>query len=165
MLEIRAALAAAKAATLIGLVLALLAMGAAGAEWIERRAPWGLAAQRDRLAASINGPKGYRAQVAGLTAARDGWMAANGRCEAARAQANAQASAAIGAASAARGKAASAAFDQGYAAGRVAGRKSCGGTGNETIPDHPGGDGAAAGRLRDSGGDFAAGWAAAANGP
>jgi hypothetical protein len=95
-------------------VLALV--GSAGAEWIERTAPFGLRAQRDRAQAlaSVNA-----ANWRSMKADRDGWRAAERRSEFQRRLEGENAAKALRATEAANVKAATNAFDQGVAFGRA----------------------------------------------
>lgn len=82
-----------------------------------------LRVQRDEALSDVAHWKG---QASGWNAAYEAWRAANGRCEAARAKEALKASEAVTAASERRIGAQSDAFNNGYSAGRVAGRKTCG---------------------------------------
>lgn len=119
--------------TLIGAAVIAVASGAA-VEVYEHRAPWGLAHQRDAahdlaLTNAIN----WRS----MRADRDAWTKADKACEAKRVDENQQTTALIDFASLERDKNSSEAFDNGYAAGKVSGRKSCGAI-NATSPSSPG---------------------------
>ena len=138
-----------------------MATGAALTLVNDHLAPWGLERKRAVLDRALNDPaSGARARLAAMTADRDGWKAANGRCEAKRTEEAAEASKAVSAASSVRQAASAGAFDQGYAAGRVAGRKSCGASNAKSgdDPGHPG-----PGGVRDQ--DGTAAWNAGAYRP
>lgn len=105
----------------------LMALGAAGATFVEHRAPWGLEAKRAKLALQIDEPvKGYRARLHWMTADRDEWHRATDRCEAKRKSENTEAANAVSTASDDRARANGSAFNQGYAAGRAVGLQQCG---------------------------------------
>lgn len=145
-------------AKIAGAVLSValpLAGGAALAEGHEHLAPWGLAARVRALASAIDGPSGLKARLKVMTGDRDAWRRADQDCEAQRRVESGRAAGGVTAASETKARASSDAFDQGYAAGRVAGRKTCGGSNATTSPDT--GRSSADG-LRDDGPDFADAW-------
>lgn len=101
----------------------IFAAGAAAAIALEHNAPWGLAKQRNDALTDL----GEARYAAGLWKKnRDGWEAYAKRLEADGGEQNAAATTDVSACSQAATTSASRAFDNGYAAGRVAGRKTCG---------------------------------------
>lgn len=144
-----------KIAAALGGAAVLIALGAGLAIAWEHKAPWGLEAKRAALAHSIDNPEnGFRVQLRSMTASRNDWKAAEGRCAAARRKENAEAAQAVTTASDDRARANGSAFNQGYAAGRVAGLQTCGA--NRENPNPLPGPAPAADGVRDGGNDLAA---------
>jgi hypothetical protein len=135
-------------------VIAIVSAGAAGAEWIEHTAPFGLRAQRDRAQAQAST---NAANWRTMKADRDAWQAAEGRAEAQRKLDAEDAAKALQAAEAANVHTATAAFDQGVAFGRAL---TASGAVHAANPSSPPVAAPPAGGLRDSPGqDFATAWA------
>lgn len=103
--------------------VAIFAVGFATSQVYERKTPWGLAQQRNDALTEL-GSATLAAEL--WKKNRDGWKAYAGRLEEERGGENKSATAEVTTCSDAAATTASRAFDNGYAAGRVAGRKTCG---------------------------------------
>lgn len=114
----------------------------------------------DRLHAEIHAPvDGWVARLEAANRDRDGWTAANARCEALRRTEAGAAADLVAEAADGRARASAGAFEQGYAAGRAVGRRSCtGGTDAKTADDAGDPVGDLVERVRHDGDDFAAAW-------
>lgn len=112
---------------------AVFLMGVAAAEFHEHKAPWGLEARRLGLLKELGE---WRDASDAWQKNRDGWYNYAKRLEAARTERNDDAADDVGRCTAAQGALTKQAFDNGYFAGRVAGRKSCGAT--NATPDPAG---------------------------
>lgn len=120
-----AAFVANKVPALIGAGL-LFATGFAAAEVYEHKVPWGLGPKRDALYQEIHGqPDGWDFRLRVMTSRRDNREEARKRCEAARTKENQAATRGVETGGDERAAARGAGFDEGYAAGQVAGRLKC----------------------------------------
>ncbi|WP_269715706.1 hypothetical protein [Caulobacter sp. NIBR2454] len=146
-LALLAAKTVAKPLAALGVTAGLMAAAFAGGVGYEHRGPQGfplgilgqsLKVQRDNLAGQL---ADARIAVRDMTSDRDAWKRSTDDCERRRAEEAGQAAQDITAAAQARSSATAGAFDQGYAAGRLAGRKSCGGPNASSDPGRVSGPG------------------------
>lgn len=104
----------------------MLAAGFTAAEVYEHKAPWGLGPKRDALYQEIHGqPNGWDYRLRVMTSRRDNREAARAACEVQRGKDNAAATSNVERGGDERAAARGAGFDEGYAAGQVAGRLKC----------------------------------------
>lgn len=103
--------------------IAVFVAGFATASALEHNAPWGLAHQRN---AALTDLGEARSAAGSWKKNRDGWYAYAQRLEAAGGAQNSSATDAVDRCSSDQATTAAQAFNNGYAAGRVAGRKTCG---------------------------------------
>lgn len=134
--------------------VAVFILGAAAAEAYEHKAPWGLKAQRNAALVDL----GETRLAASLWKKnRDGWKEYADRLEADRDDKNDEAVDKVTSYSADSRAAAARGFENGYNAGRVAGRKLCGAA--DAKPDAAGAGQLDPGGLRDDGETLAGRWA------
>lgn len=133
----------------------VFALGFGAAEVYEHKAPWGMKAQRDDLLADL----GETRQAAdSWKNNRDGWVTyAEKVLEPEVVACRDAAASRVNAASDERAAAASRAFDNGFAAGRTAGRRSCGAP--DATPDPAGAGQPVPGGVQPSGQTLAGRWA------